>query len=114
MFHFILCGTDYLTLIQFVLSPYFSWRSTHHAHHKATMSVERDENYVPSTRKKCGLPPASTALISDYHEVFEETPIYTLGRLLFMQILGWQYYLFTNAMGSPRHPLGTNVRLRHH
>jgi len=74
------------------------------------MSIERDENFVPRTRSQYGLPPESTAHISDYHEVFEETPIYTLGRMLFMQALGWQYYLLTNVMGSPMYPPGTNVR----
>ncbi|TFK22250.1 delta-12 fatty acid desaturase [Coprinopsis marcescibilis] len=92
----------------FILVPYYAWRSTHHAHHKATMSVERDENYVPRTRSDYGLPTKHIALVSDYHEVFEETPIYTLLRMLFMQALGWQYYLLTNAMGNPAYPSGTN------
>jgi len=65
---------------------------------------------VPRTRSDYGLPPAVQARLSDYHEVFEETPIYTLLRMLVMQLIGWQYYLFTNAMGSPMYPPGTNVR----
>ncbi|KAK7683611.1 hypothetical protein QCA50_013449 [Cerrena zonata] len=92
----------------FLLVPYFSWRSTHHAHHKATNSVERDENYVPRTRTDCGLPPASRAQPLDYHEVFEETPIYTLVRMIAMQLLGWQSYLLGNTLGSPMYPPGTN------
>ncbi|CAA7263772.1 unnamed protein product [Cyclocybe aegerita] len=91
-----------------ILVPYYAWRSTHHAHHKATMSIERDENFVPRTRSDYGLPAESVAHIADYHEIFEETPIYTLGRMIFMQLLGWQYYLLTNAMGSPMYPPGTN------
>ena len=75
------------------------------------MSIERDENFVPRTRTDYNLPPESNAHISDYHEVFEETPIYSLARVLFMQALGWQYYLLTNAMGSPMYPPGTNVSL---
>jgi hypothetical protein len=73
------------------------------------MSIERDENFVPRTRTDYNLPPETSAHISDYHEVFEETPIYSLARVLFMQALGWQYYLLTNAMGSPMYPPGTNV-----
>jgi len=92
----------------FILVPYYAWRSTHHAHHKATMSMERDENFVPRTRTDYNLPPESTATLSDYHNMWEETPIYTLGRMVFMQALGWQYYLLTNAMGSPMYPPGTN------
>ena len=89
--------------------PYYAWRSSHHAHHKATMSLERDENFVPRTRKDYNLPLEAVARISDYHEIFEETPIYTLVRMFLMQALGWQYYLLTNAMGSPSYPPGTNV-----
>ncbi|KAG6887661.1 hypothetical protein C0995_013686 [Termitomyces sp. Mi166 len=92
----------------FILVPYYAWRSSHHAHHKATMSVERDENFVPRTRSEYGLPPENIAKINDYHEMFEETPIYTLLRMLFMQALGWQYYLFTNAMGNQMYPPWTN------
>jgi fatty acid desaturase len=92
----------------FILVPYYAWRSSHHAHHKATMSVERDENFVPRTRKDYGLPSEKVAIPADYHEIFEETPIYTLGRMIFMQLLGWQYYLCTNVMGNPKYPAGTN------
>jgi hypothetical protein len=77
---------------------------------KATSSIERDENYVPRTRADYNLPQSKSALITDYHEIFEETPIYTLVRMLVMQLAGWQYYLLTNALGSPMYPPGTNVR----
>ncbi|KAL0071160.1 hypothetical protein AAF712_001720 [Marasmius tenuissimus] len=103
---------DFLYLPQvigtFVLAPYHAWRASHHAHHKATVSIERDENYVPRTRKDYGLPPEAHAASRDYHEIFEETPIYTLARMMFMQLLGWQVYLLTDISGSPRHPTGTN------
>ncbi|KAG6829242.1 hypothetical protein H0H87_012189 [Tephrocybe sp. NHM501043] len=92
----------------FLLVPYFAWRSTHHAHHKATMSLERDENYVPRTRSDFNLPAETSARIIDYHEVFEETPLYTLIRMVVMQTLGLQAYLLTNAQGSPMYPAGTN------
>ncbi|KAJ7623255.1 delta-12 fatty acid desaturase [Roridomyces roridus] len=92
----------------FLLTPFYAWRVSHHAHHKATMSVERDENYVPRTRKDCGLPDELAAKLSDYHEIFEDAPIYTLLRIAVMQVFGWPMYLFTNAMGSPRHPPYTN------
>ncbi|KAF8344412.1 delta-12 fatty acid desaturase [Amanita rubescens] len=91
-----------------VLAPYFAWRSSHRAHHQATMSIERDENYVPRTRSNYKLPPANIAEFRDYHEILEETPLYTLVRMMIMQLLGWQIYLFMDTMGSPRHPRGTN------
>ncbi|KAJ7818813.1 delta-12 fatty acid desaturase [Mycena leptocephala] len=92
----------------FLLVPYYAWRSTHRAHHKKTMSLEEDENYVPRTRSDFGLPPAGQAHITDYHDIFEETPIYSLLRLLVMQAVGLQAYLMVNALGSPKYPAGTN------
>jgi hypothetical protein len=71
--------------------------------------MERDENYVPRTRSDYHLPAEKIALPVDYHEIFEETPIYTLSRMIFMQALGWQCYLLTNVMGNPAYPSGTNV-----
>ena len=72
--------------------------------------MEREENYVPRTRADYALPPATKARAIDYHDVFEETPVYTLGRMLLMQLLGWQTYLLCNTLGSPMYPAGTNVR----
>lgn len=73
------------------------------------MSMERDENYVPRTRTDYKLPPASSAHVTDYHEIFEETPIYTLVRMLLMQALGMQFYLAKNSLGSPMYLDGANV-----
>ncbi|EGN92585.1 hypothetical protein SERLA73DRAFT_190949 [Serpula lacrymans var. lacrymans S7.3] len=96
------------TLHTFLLIPYFAWRSTHHAHHKATGSIERDENYIPYTRSEYNLPEEKKASKADYAEIFEETPIYTLGRVLVMQGLGWWLYLTYNTMGSKMYPPGTS------
>ncbi|TRM69881.1 fatty acid desaturase-domain-containing protein [Schizophyllum amplum] len=95
-------------LHSFLLAPYFSWRATHHAHHKATGSMERDENYVPYERSDYPLPPPSKATRADYAEIFEETPIFTLGRMLLMQGCGWWVYLAKNTLGSKMYPPGTN------
>ncbi|KAF7761477.1 hypothetical protein Agabi119p4_9469 [Agaricus bisporus var. burnettii] len=92
----------------FLLIPYFSWRATHHAHHKATSSIERDENYVPYTRTAYNLPDQKSATKIDYSEVFEETPIMTIYRLFIQQFFGWWIYLSTNIMGGAAHPPGTN------
>ncbi|KAJ3886899.1 fatty acid conjugase [Lentinula edodes] len=92
----------------FLLVPYFSWRSSHLSHHASTVSVERDENYVPRTRSNFALPADDIANAADYREAFEETPIYTAFRLVCMQVLGLIFYLLFNRKGSPRHPPGTN------
>lgn len=54
---------------------------------KATGSIERDEVYVPYTRTKLNLPDKKTATMVDYLEAFEETPVYTLTRMVIMQTL---------------------------
>ncbi|KAF5356411.1 hypothetical protein D9758_009483 [Tetrapyrgos nigripes] len=92
----------------FVLCPYFAWRASHRQHHQAAMSLERDENYIPRTRSQYQLPSELEARLADYNDMFDETPIYILIRMVFMQTFGWYAYLFTNAQGSPRYPQGTN------
>jgi hypothetical protein len=47
--------------------------------------MERDENYVPYTRTDYKLPEATKATKADYAEVFEETPLLTLTRMVIMQ-----------------------------
>ncbi|KZV76590.1 delta-12 fatty acid desaturase protein [Peniophora sp. CONT] len=102
------------TLHSFLLIPYFAWRSTHHAHHArapfstSTGSIERDENYVPYHRDDFGLPPKKEARRADYAEVFEETPLFTLLRVLIMQGMGWWLYLSQNTLGAKMYPPGTN------
>ncbi|TEB24546.1 delta-12 fatty acid desaturase [Coprinellus micaceus] len=91
-----------------LLVPYYAWRSTHQAHHKATGSLERDENYLPKTRSDYGLPAERITHLADYHEIFEETPVYTFLRMFAMQMIGWQWYLATNIQGNPAYPSGTN------
>lgn len=49
--------------------------------------MERDENYVPHLRGHYKLPPQERATRADYAEVFDETPIMTLFRLIVMQVL---------------------------
>ncbi|KAI0037035.1 fatty acid conjugase [Vararia minispora EC-137] len=93
----------------FLLVPYYSYKTlTNNTIQKAVGSIERDENYVPRTREDYKLPPEPVAQAFDYHDVFEETPLYTLCRMILMQIFGWQSYLLFNTLGSPMYPEGTN------
>ena len=73
--------------------------------------MERDENYVPKTRSELGMAPETVMKQSDYGDIFEETPIWTLLRMIVMQSMGWQLYLTYNSLGSPMYPEGTNVGL---
>ncbi|KAJ6576542.1 hypothetical protein DFH09DRAFT_363057 [Mycena vulgaris] len=95
------------TLHTFLLVPTHGGRRTVHII-KKIMSIEDDENYVPRTRSDFGLPPAGRAHMTDSHDIFEETPVYSLLRLILMQAVGLQAYLMVNALGSPKYPPGTN------
>uniref|UniRef100_A0A8H7XQN3 Fatty acid desaturase domain-containing protein n=1 Tax=Psilocybe cubensis TaxID=181762 RepID=A0A8H7XQN3_PSICU len=76
-----------LAVHTFVLTPYYAWRVTHNTHHKSTNNIERDETYVPMTRKDFKLPSGEIAVKMDYKELLEETPAYTLFKMFVRQFL---------------------------
>lgn len=72
--------------------------------------MEHDENWVPRSREALGVPEEEKATAMDYEELFGEAPLFILGRLICMQILGWPAYLVENTLGNPSYPPWTNVR----
>jgi hypothetical protein len=54
---------------------------------KATNSLERDETYMPPTRKDLKLPDGRVAVRLDYVQALEDTPMYTLFKLFVRQFL---------------------------
>ncbi|KAE9403513.1 hypothetical protein BT96DRAFT_936357 [Gymnopus androsaceus JB14] len=98
-----------LALHAFVLTPYHAWRFTHRAHHKGTQSVERDETYMPFTRKDFKLPDGKVAVKMDYTEILEETPAFTLFKLFVRQFFGFQLYLLHNRKGNRKYPAYTSL-----
>ncbi|CCM07159.1 uncharacterized protein FIBRA_09497 [Fibroporia radiculosa] len=92
----------------FILSPFFAWKASHNAHHRAVASIERDENYVPYERSEYNLPPRAQTSSIDYSEIFDETPVFTFLKLFAVLLTGWWMYLGANFLGSRRHPNGTN------
>ncbi|KAK7449308.1 hypothetical protein VKT23_013451 [Stygiomarasmius scandens] len=93
-----------MLLHTFVLTPFYAWRTTHRSHHKATNNMERDETYMPPTRKDFKLPDGRVAVRMDYREILEETPAFTLFKLFVRQFLGFQLYLLHNRKGNRRYP----------
>ncbi|KAK0391580.1 hypothetical protein NLU13_1080 [Sarocladium strictum] len=84
-----------------LLVPYFSWKYSHSAHHKATGHIERDMVFVPRTREA-----QATRLgkfVHELHELTEETPIATAIHLVGQQLVGWPNYLLTNVTGHDFH-----------
>lgn len=54
--------------------------------------MEKDEVYVPWSRKELGIPQQNEGPI-DYEEFFGDTPIYTLFTLIRQQLLAFPAYL---------------------
>lgn len=54
---------------------------------KFTNNLERDETHIPFTRRDLVLPVERIALQTDYKHIVEETPVYTLCRLIVRQFL---------------------------
>nr|ADV36122.1 omega-3 fatty acid desaturase [Mortierella alpina] len=92
-----------------LLVPYQAWAMSHSKHHKGTGSMSKDVVFIPATRSYKGLPalekPAEEEEVSEqehhHHNesIFAETPIYTLGALLFVLTFGWPLYLIVNFSG---------------
>lgn len=82
-----------------MLTPYFSWKSTHRRHHIYANNLAMDHNYVP---------PRRTEYASNLHfdvarleELTEDSPIVTFLRIIVQQVIGWPWYLLTNITAAP-------------
>jgi fatty acid desaturase len=83
----------------FLLTPYFAWRSSHRRHHTYANNQAKDYHYVPPTREE--YMESFTNRLQKIDDVAEDSPIYTLGRILVQQVLGWPMYLITNITAGP-------------
>ena len=88
-------------LHSFLLTPYFAWRSTHRRHHKYANNVSKDHTYVPLNKEEY------LALLSERHpgiksleDLMEDSPLYTLFRIILQQLTGFPTYLLTNITAS--------------
>ncbi|KAH8681287.1 fatty acid desaturase-domain-containing protein [Xylariales sp. PMI_506] len=82
-----------------LMSPYFSWRSSHGRHHQFANNIATDLNYVPPVR-------------DEYRELFrgkidldhlvEDAPWVVLARIVFQQLIGWPWYLLTHITAGPQ------------
>ncbi|EMD32299.1 hypothetical protein CERSUDRAFT_58880 [Gelatoporia subvermispora B] len=89
-------------------TPYFSWKISHHRHHRNHASMERDEVYVPKTRSDLCIPDEHQEHPIDYEEYFGDTPIYTLYMLIRQQVVAFPAYLLYNVSGQKSYPKWTN------
>ncbi|CAG8725115.1 12174_t:CDS:2, partial [Dentiscutata heterogama] len=82
-----------------LLVPYHSWKITHAKHHHFTAHMDKDQVFVPKTRKALGIPEKDKDH-DDGTSIFEEAPIVTLIMLILQQLFGWPLYLIFNASGQ--------------
>ena len=80
-----------------VLVPFFSWKFTHARHHRFHNHMERDTVFVPPRKEEVEQAPEPSIWkkLSNHHAA--DTPIVTVGALLFHQLLGWPSYILVNA-----------------
>ena len=74
--------------------------------------MERDEVYIPKTRKDLGIPDKPSHQI-DWDDIFGDTPIYTLFKLIRQQLLGFPAYLRkcqTNLSGRKSNGLNNSLQ----
>ncbi|POR36004.1 Omega-6 fatty acid desaturase, endoplasmic reticulum [Tolypocladium paradoxum] len=83
----------------FLLSPFFSWRSTHARHHVYANHLSKDHNYVPPQKHEYAELFQGKV---DIHEATEDAPVVLLLRVILQQVIGWPWYLLTNITAAPQ------------
>lgn len=95
-----------MVLHSFLLMPFHSWRISHAKHHKATCHMNRDMVFIPETKeeyftRKFGKDFDLDSTLDDSHahaehihmHMLEDTPLYSLYKVLEHQLVGMPGYL---------------------
>ncbi|KAH9897267.1 fatty acid desaturase-domain-containing protein [Xylariomycetidae sp. FL2044] len=98
-----------------LMSPYFSWRSSHARHHQYANNVSIDLNYVPPQREEyqtmfqLGTGGGSVGVGGGgggggggaWDEMLEDAPVAVFLRIVFQQLIGFPWYLLTHITAGP-------------
>lgn len=87
------------TLHSFLLTPYFSWQSTHRRHHVYANNLTKDHNYVPPQWEE--YVSRLHVNVERFEELTEDSPIVSFFRLILQQILGFPWYILFNITAGP-------------
>ncbi|SLM38213.1 delta-12 fatty acid desaturase [Lasallia pustulata] len=85
-------------LHSFLLTPYFSWKSTHRRHHIYANNLVKDHNFVPPQRSQYAS--ALNIAAERLEELTEDSPIVTFLRIVVQQVCGFPWYLAVNITAS--------------
>lgn len=86
-------------LHSFLLTPYFSWKSTHRRHHIYANHIEKDHNYVPPLRDQYAAKLGLKA--GQLDELTEDAPAVLFIRIIVQQLIGWNWYILANITCPP-------------
>ncbi|KAM0162442.1 hypothetical protein ACHAQE_002778 [Botrytis cinerea] len=81
-----------------LLTPYFSWQSSHRRHHIYANHLVKDHNYVPLPKDEYAA--LLSVDVSRLEELTEDSPIYTLLRIVAQHLFGFPLYLTANITAS--------------
>ena len=85
-----------------LLTPYFSWKSTHRRHHIYANNLAKDNNYVPPQREEYAASLMFTAeKLEKLEELTEDVPVVIFLRIAMQQLLGFPWHLLSNITASP-------------